>query len=175
VQPPPPEAPAPPPQPAPSARGEEPAPHGAVAAVAVAVEVEPAPGMPLDLDGLRAVWPAVLEAVKGNNAMCAALLAEAQPIAVAGEQVTVGFPPTADFLRRKAEDETYKACVAEAVRTVTGSRVRMAYVLREPEAELAADAAAPAAPTEEEWVARFVAEFDAEEILPDPDSDSEAS
>jgi DNA polymerase III subunit gamma/tau len=172
-----PEAPLPPSDPPPpqpptpaSARSAAPAAPGAGAGV-------PAPA----LDDLRAVWPAVIETVRSENALCAALLADALPIAVDGAQVTVAFPPTADFLRRKANDDGYRQCVATAVRTVTGSRTQIAYVLAEPPAAGDRDRAAPAAPTEDEWVRRFVAEFDAEEILPEadpepgPTSESEAS
>jgi len=125
----------------------------------------------LDLDGLRTVWPAVIEAVRSENALCAALLADALPVAVDGVQVTVAFAPTASFLLRKAEDDGYRKCVAAAVRTITGSRAQIAYVLAEPPPEDRGGEVAAAPPTEDEWVRRFVAEFDAEEILPDPDPD----
>ncbi|MGH2900065.1 MAG: hypothetical protein ACRDMZ_15425, partial [Solirubrobacteraceae bacterium] len=61
----------------------------------------------------------------------------------------------------------YRACVAGAIRSLTGSTAQIAYVLAD------APAAAPeeaAAPTDDEWVRRFVAEFDAEEI--DPESEA---
>ena len=125
----------------------------------------------LDLDGLRTVWPAVIEAVRSENALCAALLADALPVAVDGVQVTVAFAPTASFLLRKAEDDGYRKCVAAAVRTITGSRAQIAYVLAEPPPEDRGGEVAAAPPTEDEWVRRFVAEFDAEEILPEPDPD----
>jgi len=114
----------------------------------------------------------VLDALKDSNALCGALLAGARPVAVDGEQVTVAFPASAGFLLRKAEDESYRACVAAALRTVTGSRARIAYVLEQAPADGdAAGAELPGAPTGEEWVARLVAEFDAEEIQPDPQPD----
>jgi len=125
----------------------------------------------LDLDGLRTVWPAVIEAVRSENALCAALLADALPVAVDGVQVTVAFAPTASFLLRKAEDDGYRKCVAAAVRTITGSRAQIAYVLAEPPPEDRGGEVAAAPPTEDEWVRRFVAEFDAEEILPEPEPD----
>jgi DNA polymerase-3 subunit gamma/tau len=165
----------PPPQPPTPASALSPEPAAAAAPGAGAGVPAPA------LDDLRAVWPAVIETVRSENALCAALLADALPIAVDGAQVTVAFPPTADFLRRKANDDGYRQCVATAVRTVTGSRTQIAYVLAEPPAAGDRDRAAPAAPTEDEWVRRFVAEFDAEEILPEadpepgPTSESEAS
>jgi hypothetical protein len=127
----------------------------------------PAAGVPLELDSLRAVWPAVIDAVRSENALCAALLEDAHPVAVDGAQVTVAFPSTADFLRRKADDDSYRTCVAGALRTITGAKAQIAYVLADPPPEADLEPA-DELPTGEEWVRRFVAEFDAEEIHPDP-------
>jgi DNA polymerase-3 subunit gamma/tau len=160
-----PEAPVPPinPPPAPGAQT-----NGAAHAVAVAVPAQAAPA--LELEGLRSVWPAVIDAVKASgNAICAAALADAQPVAVEEGQVTVAFPPGAEYHRRKADDDEYRACVSAALRAVTGAQARVAYVLEERSGDAAA--AAPPALSEDELVRRFVAEFDAEEILPDPDPD----
>ncbi|MDT7578704.1 MAG: polymerase subunit gamma/tau, partial [Pseudonocardiales bacterium] len=145
--------------------------HGQAAAVA------PAPGaeVALSLDALRAVWPAVIDAVRAENGLCAAMLASSMPSAVDGIEVTVAFPPAqdADFLLRKVRDDSYRQCVVAAIRTITGARAQIAYVLDEPPAADDAQRAAPAPPTEDEWVRRFVAEFDAEEIHPDPDPEPE--
>ncbi|HEV7807556.1 MAG TPA: DNA polymerase III subunit gamma/tau [Solirubrobacteraceae bacterium] len=173
---------APPPSaPAPAAARADAAPpaapgnaNGVAHATTVAVPVDGAE-LTLDLAGLRAVWPAVIDKVMSENALCAALLADATPIAIDGPIVTVAFPPTADFLRRKADDDGYRRCVAEAVRTVTGAKAQIAYVLAEVSAAEEHDLAAPAPPTEDEWVRRFVAEFDAEEIVPDPDDPGPSS
>jgi len=167
-----PDAPAPPPSPATRAGAEpavSPAGNGSGHRATVVVAAPPA-GVALDVDGLRAVWPAVLEAVLSENALCAALLADAMPIAVEGPLVTIAFPLDADFLRRKADDDGYRRCVVEALRVVTGSKTQISYVLAQaPAAEEHAGAAAAEPPTEEEWVRRFVAEFDAEEVVPDPE------
>jgi DNA polymerase III subunit gamma/tau len=137
---------------------------------AVAVAVAPPAGRELELESLRTVWPAVVEAVKASgNALCAAALAGAQPVAVEDGQVTVAFPPGAEYLRRKAEDDDYRACVAAALRTVTGAKARVAYVLGEP-ADAATTEAPAAALSEDELVRRFVAEFDAEEIHPESEA-----
>jgi DNA polymerase-3 subunit gamma/tau len=158
-----PEAPVPPTEPPPAPAAQT---NGAAHAVAVAVPAQAAPA--LELEGLRSVWPAVIDAVKASgNAICAAALADAQPVAVEDGQVTVAFPPGADYQRRKADDDEYRACVSAALRTVTGAQARISYVLEERSG--AAAAAAPPALSEDELVRRFVAEFDAEEILPDPD------
>ncbi len=108
----------------------------------------------------------MLDTVRTSNALCAALLVETTPIAVEGARVTVAFAHDAGYLLRKADDEEYRACVAGAIGSVTGVRAQVAYVLGEP----AGAEPQAAAPTEQEWVQRFVAEFDAEEI--DPESEA---
>jgi hypothetical protein len=61
--------------------------------------------------------------------------------------------------------------IADALRAISGTSLRLRFEVREITAEQAAQATPP--PTEEELVARFVAEFDAEEILPDPTPEPE--
>ncbi len=136
----------------------------------VAVAVAPHAGPELELDGLRLVWPAVIEAVLASgNRICAAALSEAQPIAVADGQVTVAFPAAADYQRKRADDEDYRACVAAALREVTGAQARIEYVLADVENPGEPPAETPSL-SEDELVRRFVAEFDAEEI--DPESEA---
>lgn len=99
--------------------------------------------------------------------MVAALLADARPVSVGERALTVAFPAGADFLKRKAEQDDYRRVAAEAFRTVTGHALTLRYELREGEAEQEARAE-PVLPGEE-LVRRFLEEFDAEEILDDPD------
>jgi len=113
-----------------------------------------------DLDGVRLVWPAVVELVRGEHAMLGALIAEAQPVAAKDEDLTLAFAATAQFLKRKAEDPANRSAVGEALRSVTGRRWRLSYELRE---ELDR-AGRPEISSEEEWVRRFMEEFDAEDI-----------
>jgi hypothetical protein len=159
---PPPEAPEPPSTPPVAAQqpaSREPAP--AAGAVAVAAPVA------LELESLRQVWPAVLENVKAANGLCAAALAEAHPIAVEEGRVTIAFARDAVYSMRQADREEYRACVCDAIRAVTGGKAQVAYVLQEPPA---AEEQPAAAPTDQEWVRRFVAEFDAEEIHPESEA-----
>jgi hypothetical protein len=154
-----PEAPVPPSQP-PAANGTS---HP------VAVAVAPPPGVELELDALRSVWPAVIESlVASGNRICAAALAEARPVAVSDGEVTVAFPPEADYHRRRADDDEYRACVAAALREVTGAKARVAYV-REEEVPGGREEAAPML-AGDELVQHVVAKFDAEEI--DPESEA---
>ena len=165
--PPPPSVPAPAPAPTSTVRGEAaapvPAPLPTDPAVAVAVA---APAM-LDLESLRAVWPAVLEGVKASNGLCAAALAEARPIAVEDGRVTIAFEAEHAYLLRQADREEYRACVVDAIQSLTGAMAQVTYVLDDPAATVQEPAAAP---TDQEWVQRFVAEFDAEEIHPESEA-----
>jgi len=117
-----------------------------------------------ELAELSAVWPAVIDATRAQNSLLGALIAQARPVALSGEQVTVAFALTDAFVKKKAESAPNRAAVAEALHQVTGRRLRPVYELRElPEGQ--SPASSP--PTGEEWVRRFKAEFDAEELPPD--------
>ena len=115
-----------------------------------------------DLESVCATWPAVVELVRGDHALLGALIAEARPVAVDGEDVTLAFASTAQFLKKKAEDPANRMAVGEALRAIMGGRWRLSYELRD---ELVSeDGAVVSEQSEEEWVARFMREFDAQEI-----------
>jgi DNA polymerase-3 subunit gamma/tau len=139
----------------------EPAPAADTAPEVMAAAVS-VPVTATDLDSLRAV-------VRAGNALIGALIADARPAAVEGEDLTVAFESSAAFLKKKAEHPDNRAIVSEALRQVTGGRWRLSYVLLESDAESSSGAAAP---TEEEWVRRFMEEFDAEELLSDQETDA---
>jgi DNA polymerase-3 subunit gamma/tau len=152
---------APAPQPAVDAP-EAPAPAPAPAAAAAPALQPPAPPVG-ELESICELWPAVVELVRSQNALIGALIAEARPVGVDGEDLTLAFAATAQFLKKKAEDPTNRLTVGEALHAVTGSRWRLSYELRE---EVATTEGTPAAAarSEEDWIRRFVEEFDAEEM-----------
>jgi hypothetical protein len=102
-----------------------------------------------------------VDLVRGENALLGALIAEARPVAAQGEHLTLAFASSAQFLKKKAEDPANRMTVGEALQAVTGTRWRLSYELREPAGE--GDATTPEL-GEDEWVRRFMEEFDAEEI-----------
>jgi DNA polymerase III subunit gamma/tau len=116
-----------------------------------------------DLESLRSLWPAVVDLVRAQNALLGALIEEAEPVAVQGEELTVAFAASAPFLKKKAEDPLNRAAVTEALVSLTrAGRWRLHYELRG-DRELQRSSA-PEAGSEEEWVRRVMEEFDAEEL-----------
>ncbi len=129
---------------------------------AVAPVVEPLE----DLQAVVALWPAVIELVGAGHALCGAVIADTRPVSIAGEDLTVGFPASAAFLKKKAEDPSNRQIVTDALRQLAGGRWRIGYELRE---DLDAAGDGPARTyTEEEWIERFKSELDAEEIPIEP-------
>ncbi len=120
----------------------------------------------VDVDAVVALWPAVVELVGEEHALCGAVIADARPVELTGDDLTVGFPPSAAFLKRQAEDPDNRAIVTEAIRRLAGRRLRLSYELREElDDPSGAGHGADVRPfTEEELLARLKAEFDAEEI-----------
>jgi DNA polymerase-3 subunit gamma/tau len=163
------DAPAPSVPPPPAAVAGLPGPATAAATVVAATAPAPVPGGELDLVALRGLWPAVVDAVRAENAMLAAALAEARPVAVEAGDVLFAFPSGAAFSKRMAESDAHRRIVAEAIRALGGTLLRPRYELRElAVGEAPAPAAVAAAEpgiSGEELVDRFVAEFDAEELI----------
>lgn len=122
---------------------------------------EPAAEADGQLDSLRSAWPAVVELVRAEHALLGALIEEAEPVAVAGDQLTVAFAASAPFLKKKAEDPDNRAAVSAALGRVVGGRFSLRYELG---GEQAQGPAEQRASSEEEWVRRLMEEFDAEEL-----------
>jgi DNA polymerase-3 subunit gamma/tau len=126
------------------------------AAAPVAVATLPAS----DLDSL---WPAVHESVKAEHGLLGAVFNEAVPAVLTDTELTLAFAPSAAFLKRKAEDPANRAVLIDTLQRITGRRYRISFELREDLALREENGAS----TEEEIVARLVAELDAEELPED--------
>ncbi|HEX6744842.1 MAG TPA: hypothetical protein VF087_11515, partial [Solirubrobacteraceae bacterium] len=149
------------------AAGSEPE-HAPTEAAGTAPEAAPQPTPTAtalaepDLDAVRTLWPAVLDAVRADNGLLAACLAEAHPVEVRGSEVVVAFAEHDTFNRKMADGREHRATVDDALRDLAGSSLRVVFELRELEERSEAKP-----PSEDELVARFKTEFDAEEIVPD--------
>jgi DNA polymerase III subunit gamma/tau len=148
-----------PPEEAPPAKApsEEAPPEEASAEEVTPGQVSPAV---LDVD-IVTLWPATLESVKAEHALLGAVFAEAAPARLSDDELTLTFAPTAAFLKRKAEDPSNRTILADTLQRLTGRRYRVCFELREAADEQGADGGRH---TEEEIVARLIAELDAEEL-----------
>ena len=140
-----------------------------------AVAVAPTPVAALELDGLRAVWPAVLETVQASATRSARRCSrDARPIAVDGGAAhRRASPPTPTFLSRKAEDDEQprlrRRRAAHRHRRAGADRLRARRAPRRRRAGRAAGAA-----DEDEWVAALHGRVRRRGDLR-PNSESEAS
>jgi DNA polymerase-3 subunit gamma/tau len=125
----------------------------------------------MDLRQIASLWPAVVEMVRGGNAMLAVLLDGAEPASLTDDELVLVFPAEAEFYKRKAEQDEHRKATAEALRNVTGVSLGLRYELAEAGAEPAPERIREPEPlSADELVARFVEEFGAEEI---PDTEEE--
>ena len=108
-----------------------------------------------------------MDHVRAENALLGALIEEAEPVAVSEAELKVAFAQSAPFLKKKADDPANRAAVAAALERVTGRRLRLVYELSDrPETVARANRAGG---SEEDWVRRFMEEFDAEELPAESD------
>jgi DNA polymerase-3 subunit gamma/tau len=147
---------------------------GAAAAVAVQHEEpepqpEPAPAdaSPLDLEHLGTLWPAVVDAVRSENAMVGACLEGARPVALEGDRLTIAFPVLAGFSRKTVERN--RELLQTSLRAITGHGLALEYS--------ASDAAAgeelPTGLSEEELIERLKRDYGATEVFDDDDAPPE--
>jgi DNA polymerase III subunit gamma/tau len=161
------------PAPAPAAPAATPAPVAPPEAApqpqpqATAV-AEPPPSGALGLDLVTELWPAVVDAVRVDDDVLAMCLTEATPVDCADRSVVIAFHPDDTMRRRKADSVRARQVVAEALKNLTGVAPQISVEAR------AIDTAVvePPADPEAELLERLKAEFDAEEILDDPEPES---
>jgi len=125
-------------------------------------------GVELDLPGVTELWPAVLADVQERSPMLHALMENARPSALDGGELTLSWAESAAFYKRKAEDPACREQIATAIRSVTGSSLRLAYALADESA--ASPEHAASALSDDELVDAFMREFDAEELPAEEES-----
>ena len=106
--------------------------EAATVAAAVAPEVveedEPDPS-PVQIEQLRTLWPAVVDAVCDENQMVGAFLKGARPEAIEGRRLIVAFAADAGFAKKKIE--TNRVLVHDALRALTGRALELRFELRD--------------------------------------------
>jgi DNA polymerase-3 subunit gamma/tau len=119
-----------------------------------------------DLEKLQSLWPAIVAQVRESGSeLLSHVLEAARPVAVDLQErvLTVGFPASAAFNKRKAEAAEARDRFAEALRAIVGERLRPVYVLLDGEDERSVAADEPTL-SEEEVIAMLRDELGAEEV-----------
>jgi DNA polymerase III subunit gamma/tau len=155
--------------------------EAAVAASAVmepepepAHEAEPAPPVTtetsgFDLDQLKSLWPAVVEAVCAENQMVGACLDNGRPRSLENGRLTVCFGEQSEFAKKAVERK--RELPAEALRQLTGQTIELVYEVVEGEegdAELASQASSSL--SNEQFLERLKEEFGATEVFDEQES-----
>jgi DNA polymerase-3 subunit gamma/tau len=117
----------------------------------------------VELEQLQEAWQrSVLAAVSEKSIPTASMLAEARPVALADDTLTIEFPQTASFHRKLAEEPKNANLLRDALNELTGHRLVLEFVLGD---AAPAEEQADEAPAGEEEIYQLVKEtFDAKEI-----------
>jgi DNA polymerase III subunit gamma/tau len=115
----------------------------------------------ISLASLTELWPAVIEALEGESVQVAHVVSQSRPVALADQSVTLSWPESAAFSKRLAEEPAKRELIAQSIRAVTGTTLRLAY-------ELGAEHEPVETMSEDELVDRFKQEFSAVEEEPPP-------
>ncbi|MDX6656061.1 MAG: polymerase subunit gamma/tau, partial [Solirubrobacteraceae bacterium] len=147
---------------------------GTVAVVETTTTVAVAePAGALELGLMTELWPAIVDAVRADDDLLAMCLTEARPVECGERRLVIAFRPQDTMRHRKAESARARQALSEAVRGLTGIAPQISVEAREPEAPPVPVVAPPGNP-EEDLLERLKAEFDAEEILDDPEPEGAA-
>jgi len=117
---------------------------------------------PVELTQLQEAWQrSVLPAVQEKSIPTASMLAEARPVALDDDTLTIEFPESASFHRKLAEEPKNSTLLRDALYQLTGRRLGVVFVLGEGAADVEPDDAAAS----EEDIYQLVKEtFDAREV-----------
>jgi DNA polymerase III subunit gamma/tau len=118
---------------------------------------------PVELDELIRLWPAVIDSLRQNAPALAATFEGARPVGLDEDGVTIGFPASLTFNKRKAEAPDKREQMTEAIEATVGSRLRPVYVLLEAEDAPGGEPAEPEV-DHEALVEKMKSEFNAEEV-----------
>ena len=118
---------------------------------------------PLELDQLRDAWQRdVVDAVRERSIPISTLVAEARPVEISGDVVTIEFAQAAGFHRAQIEDPKNLAMLRDALYAVTGRRLTVETVVGAPPEPTEPEDAREL--SEEDVISLLKDTFDAEEV-----------
>jgi DNA polymerase-3 subunit gamma/tau len=117
----------------------------------------------VELEHLQEIWQrTVLPAVSEKSIPTASMLAEAHPVALTDDTLTIEFPQNAAFHLQRAEEPKNATLLRDSLYELTGRKLGLAFVLG---ADTPAAEQADEAPAGEEEIYQLVKEtFDAKEV-----------
>jgi DNA polymerase-3 subunit gamma/tau len=130
----------------------------------------------VELERVAELWPAVVDHLRDSGStMLSTLFDGARPLGIDEERsvLRVGFPSSAKFNKRKAEAPANVERMTDAITVIVGVRMRPGYELIE-EDEPAAAPAGSGEMSEDEMIDLIKDNFDASEVVPDDQRESEA-
>ena len=140
-----------------------PAPAATAAASPVAAPEPPSTLPPLELDQLRDAWQRdVVDAVRERSIPISTLVAEARPVEIRDDVVTIEFAQAAGFHRAQIEDPKNLAMLRDALYAVTGRRLAVETVVGAPPEPTEPEDAREL--SEEDVISLLKDTFDAEEV-----------
>jgi len=127
-------------------------------------EEKPDEAGPVELAHVKEQWrQVILPAVQDRSIPIATMLAEAQPIELAGSRLLIEFPHFASFHRNLAEEPKNTALLSEVLEEITGHRLVPAFVVAEATDEAEPDGEREPE-SEEDIVSLLKNTFDAREV-----------
>ena len=125
-------------------------------------EPEESPAPRVELEQVTEAWQrSIVEAVRERSIPVASLLSEASPTDLAGDTLTLEFPPGADFHRRQISEPQNIGLLRDALYEVTGRRLAVVLETGEGEADSDADDEPPG---EDRFIEALKDTFDAKEV-----------
>jgi len=141
----------------------QPAVTASIAANPAAEEPHAAPAPELKLAQVADAWQrTIVETVRGRSISVASLLADATPTELAGDTLTLEFPPGNDFHRQQVAEPKNIGLLREALYEVTGRR--LAVVLEAGERDAEGEDSDDEPVSEEDWISSLKETFDAREV-----------
>jgi DNA polymerase III subunit tau-like protein len=117
----------------------------------------------VDLAQLQEAWQrSIVPAVEDKSIPVASVLREARPAELAGDTLTLEFPPSAAFHRQLAEEPKNAGLLRDALYELTGRKLVVAFAEGAVSADPHADEAS--APSEDELYELMKETFDARDV-----------
>ena len=143
---------------------------GASASPAPASQPHTPAGEAEEVGRITDLWPAVTDHVRDSGGeILSTILEGARPLRIGGERRTlyIGFPPGANFAKRKAESKACAEQLTDSIEAIAGERLPLKFELMEEAPAAGEHDAAASSMGDDEIIELLKTKFDAREIVED--------